>query len=93
MMLQVLDDPTSVRLIVQTSYPDFSTENKIGNVYFMCDHGNCGLPNNKASESAYDYWQVSDSLGQVRTFDSNVALKSFLDSIKGLITSVWIESF
>lgn len=94
MMLQVLDDPTGVRIIVETSYPDFSAENgHDGNAYFMIDHGDCGTTVDANDSVVYDYWQVSDSIGQFKNFISNGELIEFLDSIEGLITNAWVESF
>ena len=93
MMLQVLDDPTGVRIIVETKYPDFSDQNGIQNAYFMIDRGDCGMPNDKESEVVFDYWQVSDSLGQCKKFNSNIELIEFLNSIEGIITNAWVESF
>lgn len=93
MMLQVLDDPTGVRIIVETSYPDFSDQNGTQNAYFMIDHGDCGVSGDRSSEVEFDYWQVTDSLGQCKKFNSNAALIEFLDSIEGLITKAWVESF
>lgn len=93
MMLQVLDDPTGVRIIVETKYPDFSDQNGTQNAYFMIDRGDCGIPNDKESEVVYDHWQVSDSLGQSCKFNSNVKLLEFLNSIEGIITKAWVESF
>lgn len=93
MMLQVLDDPTGVRLIVETKYPDFQEMNPNGNAYFMIDHGDCGMSNNKESEVVYDHWKVSDSIGQTKNFNSSIKLIEFLDSIEELITNAWVESF
>ena len=93
MMLQILDDPTGVRIIVETKYPDFSDQNGTQNAYFMIDHGDCGVSNDKKSEVVYDHWKVSDSIGQTKNFNSNVELIEFLDSIEGLITNAWVESF
>lgn len=99
MMLQVLDDPTGVRIIVQTSYPDFSAENGLdGNAYFMLDRSNGGDvydADGKQIEKAevYDFWRVSDSIGQTRDFNSNGELIELLDSIKGITTRAWVESF
>lgn len=93
MMLQVLDDPTGVRIIVNTTYPDFSNQNGEGNVYFMIDRGDCGVSNDKSSEVVYDHWKVSDSLGQVKEFGSNADLIEFLESIEDCTTSAYVESF
>lgn len=41
----------------------------------------------------YDYWAVSDSLGNAHDFRSHVALLEFLDSISGIITEAHVESF
>lgn len=94
MMLQVLDDPTSVRIIVETKYPNLLTED-MDNAYFMIDRGECGCSIEGCEEEpqVYDYWQVSDSIGQARKFNSNVELIEFLDSIEYIITKAWVESF
>lgn len=95
MMLQVLDDPTSVRIIVQTSYPDFNNfiDDTVGNAYFMIDHGNCGTTVEANDSEVYDHWQVTDSIQQTHKFNSNAELIEFLESIEGLITEAWVESF
>lgn len=94
MMLQVLDDPAGVRIIVETKYPDFSAEcGHDGNAYFMIDHGDCGTTVDANDSVVYDHWKVSDSLGQTKKFNSNVELIEFLESIEGLITNAWVESF
>lgn len=110
MMLQVLDDPTGVRIIVETKYPDFSEINgHKGNAYFMIDRGEspsmiydeeAGKPMEDEigdpvydDGEVYDDWHVTDSLGQECTFNSNIELIEFLDSIEGLITKAWVESF
>ena len=92
MMLQVLDDPTGVRIIVETSYPDFSDHNGTQNAYFMIDRSDANFAVDSEPE-IYDYWQVSDILGQSKEFNSNVELIEFLESIKGLITRAWVETF
>lgn len=96
MMLQVLDDPTSVRIIVETKYPNLESESD--NAYFMIDRSNGGVIHAVTGEvideaEVYDYWQVSDSIGQTRKFNSNVELIEFLDSIEYIITKAWVESF
>ena len=93
MMFQVLDDPTGVRIIVETKYPDFQEMSPDGNAYFMIDRGDCGMSNDKESEVVYDHWKVSDSIGQTKNFNSNVDLIEFLDSIEDIITRAWVESF
>ena len=85
MMLQVLDDPTGVRIIVETSYPDLSQEDG-SNAYFMIDRSD-------GDEDVFDYWWVTDSLGQSHKFDSNVELIEFFESIEELISTTWVESF
>lgn len=96
MMLQVLDDPTSVRIIVETKYPNLESESD--NAYFMIDRSNGGVIHAVTGEvideaEVYDYWQVSDSIGQTRKFNTNVELIEFLDSIEYIITKAWVESF
>lgn len=107
MMLEVLDRPTKLRIILITKYPNLSTESD--NVYFMIDRsdGGCtrkidenGNPmfdekHNHVWEDAkiYDYWKVSDSTGQFRIFKSNVELIEFLDSIEDVITDTYVDSF
>lgn len=99
MMLQVLDDPTGVRIIVNTSYPDFSDQNGTGNAYFMIDRSDANdvydaeTKEKIHSAEVYDHWKVSDSIGQTRKFNSNIELIEFLDSIEGLITEAYMESF
>lgn len=109
MMLQVLDDPTDIRIIVNTTYPDFSDTSDNGNAYFMIDRADCGGVQKTDADgkpmvdedgctiwedpTVYDYWKVSDSIGQSREFDSNVELIEFIDSIEGLIKDVHVESF
>ena len=99
MMLQVLDDPTGVRIIVGTKYPDFQEMNPNDNAYFMIDRSDANdvydvvTKEKVQSAEVYDYWQVSDSLGQCKKFNSNVELIEFLNSIEGIITKAWVESF
>lgn len=93
MMLRVLDDPTGVRIIVETKYPDFSDQNGTQNAYFMIDHGDCGVSGDRSSEVEFDYWQVSDSLGQSKKFNSNGKLIEFIQSIESIVTKAWVESF
>ena len=92
MMLQVLDDPTGVRIIVNTKYPDFQEMNPDGNAYFMIDRSDANFAVDSEPE-IYDYWQVSDCLGQFKKFNSNVELLQFLSDIEGIITNAWVESF
>lgn len=93
MMLQVLDDPTSIRIIVQTKYPDFSDENGTQSAYFLIDHGDCGTTVDANDAKVYDHWKVSDSIGQTKDFNSNIELIHFLDSLEELITNAYVESF
>lgn len=96
LMLQVLDDPTSVRIIVETKYPNLESESD--NAYFMIDRSNGGVIHAVTGEvideaEVYDYWQVSDSIGQTRKFNSNVELIEFIGGIEDIITRMWMESF
>lgn len=100
MMLQVLDDPTGVRIIVETSYPDFSEDNgHDGNAYFMIDRSDANevydaeTGEKILSADVYDYWQVSDSIGQSKKFNSNGELIEFVQSIESIVTKSWVESF
>lgn len=87
MMLQVLDDPTGVRIIVKTRYPDFSDPNGTQDAYFMIDRSD------DVGDTEADHWKVSDSIGQTKNFNSNAELIEFIESIESLITKAWVESF
>lgn len=107
MMLQVLDDPAGVRIIVNTKYPNLAYEGE--KVYLMIDRSDGG-GGQKIDENGnpmfdekynpvwedseiYDCWKVSDSIGQGREFKSNVDLIKFLDSIEDVITGAYVDSF
>lgn len=107
MMLQVLDDPAGVRIIVKTKYPNLADEGE--NAYLMIDRSNGGgaqkvdengnpmfdEKHNPVWEDSeiYDCWKVYDSIGQSKEFKFNVDLIEFLDSIEDVITGAWVESF
>lgn len=99
MMLHVLDDPTGVRIIVNTKYPQFDEMADDGMAYLMIDRSDANdvydANTHEKIQSAeiYDYWQVTDSLGQSKQFNSNVELIEFLSGIAPIIKRVYVESF
>lgn len=85
-MLEVLDRPTDIRIIVETKIPILDKFG--GPLYFMIDHGDC-LP-----EKVYENWQVTNSAGECREFSTNSELLKFFEAIHGeAISRVYVESF
>lgn len=88
---------------------DTSSEEKQQMAYFMIDRSNGGgdqkLDDNGQGMTdengnviwddpkIYDYWAVSDNLGNAHDFLSHVSLLEFLDSISDIITEAHVESF
>lgn len=92
MMLEVLDEPTAARLVIETTYPDFNPEcGHNGHAYFMVDRGECGSPDRPAA--IYDQWRVTDSIGQSTIFNDNNELIEFVESIGDLITDAYVDAF
>ena len=100
MMLEVLDAPKSVRIIIDTKlpalyYPQETIEN-MGNgeeisdtLYYMIDRS----PDQ--GKTASDMWHVSNSCGGGLEIPSNALLLDFIERITDYCTDakIWIESY
>ena len=78
-MLEVLDDPTECRIIVETKIPSLS--NNLDPLYFMIDRRD-------------DQWFISNSAGEGYEAENNICLIAFFASIPGeAIARVYVDSF
>lgn len=101
MMLEVLDAPTSVRIIIDTRLPSLignisDTIESISNgeeiwdtLYYMIDRSpDCGMTKS-------DMWHVSNSCGGGLEIPSNALLLDFIERITDHCKDpkIWVESF
>ena len=87
-MLEVLDDPKQLRVIVYTNIP---TLESIGeeNLYYMIDHSeDCG-------ETVADHWHVINSDGAGCKFGTNEEVINFFEAIAkmGVELSIHTETY
>lgn len=87
-MLQVLDDPKQLRIIVYTNIP---TLESIGeeNLYYMIDRSeDCG-------ETVADHWHVTNSDGTGCKFGTNEEVFNFMQSLAatGVTLKVHTETY
>lgn len=85
-MLEVLDEPTECRIIIETNIP--SLNNFPEKIYYMIDRGYCD------PEEVYNHWKVTNSAGEGTIVKDNISLIAFFASIpEEAISRVYVDSF
>ena len=90
LMLQVLDDPTGIRIIALTKCPLIGSDESI---YFMIDRGSPESHKGANDAEVYEEWRMSDNTGNTQTFTSHVSLIEFFQENEIIFDSVFVESF
>ena len=87
-MLQVLDDPKGVRVVVNTNIPCLGINDDEQTVTYLIDLSDGG------GEELYEHWHVTNYDGAGREFASNIDVLNFFDDFpEGVITEIYAESY
>lgn len=87
-MLHVLDDPTGVRVVVNTNIPCLGINDDEQTVTYLIDLSDGG------GRVVYDYWHVTNYDNGGREFKSNIDVLNFFQGFpEGAIESIYADSY
>lgn len=91
-MLEVLDNPTQKRVIIETLIP--SLNNGLDNLYYMIDRGDCGSEVLNEPAIIYDEWHITNSAGEGITAETNQQVIDIFGGFpESVIKRVYTEYF
>jgi hypothetical protein len=91
-LLDIMEQPTKFRVIVQTQIPTFGTQ--CDNLYYMIDKGDCGCEINGDAPEVFDHYQVTTSTGDETSCESWREVVEFFDKLAAATTiNIYVESF